>query len=261
MKCAHCRHTIDIDDFVCPACGQVIQNENDVLFEEEHQKTIDKGNRQMKRNETGIYQQIRNYTSIVNTNLKRPGDFSKGNMPEGNLLVKNFGWITGILIIFFNTIAISCLAHFSFSHFQWFANISLLPDLNLAFNPWLFTLKSFLFILLLLVLYTAVGFLVMRFIYQNKVDLIPYLNHLMSYSSLCLPISVLTSILAMISPLLFFLPTIILFIVELFTFSLSFTYLCQNVREKPRFLNHYYIIVLSYAITIVIAVALITLIF
>src|SRR5699024_19078 len=78
--------------------------------------------------------------------------------PTTNELNKNpnHGITSLLLLAILNTVSITSLANYLVSHYEWFADLSVLPNLNFEFVAWRFGLKTFVFLIICLWLLPAI---------------------------------------------------------------------------------------------------------
>lgn len=196
------------------------------------------------------------YLSYVKAYLKQP--FPEFAHPQAN---NSFHGLTTILLIsLFNTISLTAVANYFVSRYDWFANISILPNVSFTFTPWLFAIKTFFFLVISLWLLPFVIHCFKKIIYKEETDSAIWLSEFMGMNVFSLTLSFIGLLMALLAPLLFFVVILFLLIIQLVILNMaavvSFTPY-SNQRVIPLF----YIILGAFFTNVLIEFILFSLIF
>lgn len=170
------------------------------------------------------------------------------------------GWLSLLLIAIFNTFTIAGIASYFINNYEWLANMSILPDLNFQFMPWLFAAQSFIFFIVSLWLLPALLQLMNKKIFKVTISNKMWLSHYFAANSLALLLSVLALVLSLIAPLLFFVVNVFLLLSQLIVFVVTTTIYILRVANRTRLPDYYWIIFLLLAY-VIIEMILLTLIY
>lgn len=244
FSCPNCHFPSKGEKFVCPNCGSDLQtgkqgSESQTIS---HTKeNTDSKNRQMLAKEKHFIHRMKRYMAYLIFCLKHPLSNLKKDVPESYLYWK----ISLLLLVIFNTLTVTLFLKQSLSYYEWFARISLLPSLKIAFLPLLFSLRTLIFLALAFPLLPLLMAGIRFYSRKGKWQINDQMNQFFGSISLSIFLSFIAMILAFSAPILFLLVIICLLVIEVIILivAVSFFYFKENLNLSP--LNTYSLILLT----------------
>ena len=137
--------------------------------------------------------------------------------PTTNELNKNPNHgITSLLILaVLNTVSITSLANYFVSHYEWFADLSVLPNLNFEFVAWRFGLKTFVFLIISLWLLPAIIHLFNRHNESQKMSNNVWLTHFFGMNSISVIVAIVCFLSSLLAPLIFMIIVLLLTLMQI----------------------------------------------
>lgn len=225
--------------------------------QKQHNKDDQKNSGPSRRNQKQGQNYFTAYLSYLVSYLKNPMQLPKY---DDNSFNPNHG-ITSLLILsILNAISFTSLANYFVTHYEWFADLSVLPNLNFDFIAWRFGLKTFVFLIISLWLLPAIT----HFFNQNKgkvkVHNNAWLTHYYGINSINIVLSIICFLFSLLAPLIFI--TIVLLFI-LLQVSLIIISTAISLLQTSETNNHktFYSIIAVFAIFFVLEVFLVGLIY
>lgn len=250
MRCAHCYNKIDQQDLVCPHCGNIIETEADVIFSDQDKPEQSKEKPEEKRTKPSrtqtLKEQSKNLGRLFLAHLRNPIKSIQQEENQSNI----YGLIALTLLALLNAISFTSLFRFVLSHYDWLSSLSILPQLDISFVPWVFFLKTFVFGFVWLWLIAAMTHFFVSFIFKQKIANTQWLSIFFGINTLSLPVSLLASILSLFAPLLTSIFIVFLLLLELATLLFSIPLLYYMYITKVKMVNNYYSSIITIAVVI-----------
>ena len=137
--------------------------------------------------------------------------------PTTNELNKNPNHgITSLLILaVLNTVSITSLANYFVSHYEWFADLSVLPNLNFEFVAWRFGLRTFVFLIISLWLLPAIIHLFNRHNESQRMSNNVWLTHFFGMNSISVIVAIVCFLSSLLAPLIFMIIVLLLTLMQI----------------------------------------------
>jgi len=139
--------------------------------------------------------------------------------PDFNLVNNrsNYG-ITSLLVLAVgNAISFTFLANYFVTHYEWFADLSVLPNLDFNFVAWRFGLKTFVFLLISLWILPILSHFIREKLTKEKIPNSAWLDHYYGMNSFTVVIAFICFLISLLAPLIF---TIIVLLIVLLQIAL-----------------------------------------
>ena len=199
---------------------------------------------------------LTSYINYLLSYIKKPIQSPSSNEFNDN---PNHGITSLLLLAILNTISITSLANYFVSHYEWFADLSVLPNLDFDFVAWRFGLKTFVFLIITLWLLPAIIHLFNRNNASEKISNNVWLTHFFGMNSISVVVAFICFLISLLSPL-FFMIIVLLFSlmqIALLIITLSIHFLQSGNVNKSKAFYSILSVLLLFFIAVIFLVGLI----
>ncbi|MDK6680177.1 hypothetical protein QP248_06895 [Aerococcus sp. UMB8608] len=263
-RCQNCDCLLAENDLVCPKCGQVFQTDDDFYLEEEvkpDQAEAEKKTKLLSRKKKADQEKwsayakdfFRCFLAFLRNPIK--------NIQNASYINSYYGVAMLIILTLTNTVTLTAMANFAFSNYGWLSSISILPNIDYSFNPWLFFVQALVYFFVMFWLIAAVSQATMRLIFKLDQSNLEWLTRFMGMNSLTVVLSILAMLCSLIAPLLFSILVLFLMLLEYIVFLISIPLLYYLYESRVAWINRYYASLLAIACFVLLNIFLINIIF
>lgn len=180
---------------------------------------------------------ITSYIAFLMSYIKKPVQMPTNNEPNEN---PNHGITSLLLLAILNTVSITALANYLVTHYEWFADLSVLPNLNFEFVAWRFALKTFVFLIISLWLMPAIIHVFNRNNESEKMSNNAWLTYFFGMNSISVVVAVICFLSSLLAPLIFMIIVLLLTLMQIALLIITMTiHFLQsgNVNKSKAFYN------------------------
>lgn len=163
---------------------------------------------------------LTSYIAYLLSYIKKPIQSPTTNELNKN---PNHGITSLLLLAILNTVSITSLANYLVSHYEWFADLSVLPNLNFEFVAWRFGLKTFVFIIISLWLLPAMIHLFNRNNESEKMSNNVWLTHFFGMNSISVIVAIVCFLSSLLAPLIFMIFVLLLTLMQVALLIITMT--------------------------------------
>lgn len=178
----------------------------------------DEGPSRRKNKQAGNH--LTSYITYLLSYIKKPIQSPSTNELNEN---PNHGITSLLLLAILNTVSITSLANYFVSHYEWFADLSVLPNLNFEFVAWRFGLKTFVFLIISLWLLPAIIHLFNRNNESEKMSNNVWLTHFFGMNSLSVVVAFICFLSSLLAPLIFMIVVLLLSLMQISLLIITMT--------------------------------------
>jgi len=160
------------------------------------------------------------YAAYLLSYIKKPIQSPTTNELNKN---PNHGITSLLLLAILNTVSITSLANYLVSHYEWFADLSVLPNLNFEFVAWRFGLKTFVFLIISLWLLPAMIHLFNRNNESEKMSNNVWLTHFFGMNSISVIVAIVCFLSSLLAPLIFMIFVLLLTLMQVALLIITMT--------------------------------------
>lgn len=182
-------------------------------------KAIDNGGPSRRQNKQDG-NRLTSYIAYLLSYIKKPIQSPTTNELNKN---PNHGITSLLLLAILNTVSITSLANYLVSHYEWFADLSVLPNLNFEFVAWRFGLKTFVFIIISLWLLPAMIHLFNRNNESEKMSNNVWLTHFFGMNSISVIVAIVCFLSSLLAPLIFMIFVLLLTLMQVALLIITMT--------------------------------------
>ncbi len=263
-RCQNCDCQLAEDDLVCPKCGQVIQSEQDFYLQEAGSQTeeeTDKKTKKMSRKKRADQEKwtayAKDFFRCFLAFLKNPIK----NIQNPSYINSYYGVAMLVILTLTNTVTLTAMANFAFSNYAWLSSISILPNIDYYFNPWLFFIQALVYFFVMFWLIAAISQATMRLIFKLDQSNLEWLTRFMGMNSLTVVLAILAMLCSLIAPLLFSILVLFLMLLEFIVFLISIPLLYYLYESRVSWINRYYAALIAIACFVLLNIFLVNIIF
>lgn len=163
---------------------------------------------------------LTSYAAYLLSYIKKPIQSPTTNELNKN---PNHGITSLLLLAILNTVSITSLAYYLVSHYEWFADLSVLPNLNFEFVAWRFGLKTFVFLIISLWLLPAMIHLFNRNNESEKMSNNVWLTHFFGMNSISVIVAIVCFLSSLLAPLIFMIFVLLLTLMQVALLIITMT--------------------------------------
>ena len=163
---------------------------------------------------------LTSYAAYLLSYIKKPIQSPTTNELNKN---PNHGITSLLLLAILNTVSITSLANYLVSHYEWFADLSVLPNLNFEFVAWRFGLKTFVFLIISLWLLPAMIHLFNRNNESEKMSNNVWLTHFFGMNSISVIVAIVCFLSSLLAPLIFMIFVLLLTLMQIALLIITMT--------------------------------------
>ncbi|WP_413539326.1 zinc ribbon domain-containing protein [Aerococcus viridans] len=163
---------------------------------------------------------LTSYAAYLLSYIKKPIQSPTTNELNKN---PNHGITSLLLLAILNTVSITSLANYLVSHYEWFADLSVLPNLNFEFVAWRFGLKTFVFLIISLWLLPAMIHLFNRNNEPEKMSNNVWLTHFFGMNSISVIVAIVCFLSSLLAPLIFMIFVLLLTLMQVALLIITMT--------------------------------------
>ncbi|MEY8370693.1 hypothetical protein AAK938_03995 [Aerococcaceae bacterium 50-4] len=178
----------------------------------------DAGPSRRKNKQSGNH--VTSYLAYLLSYIKKPIQSPSTNELNEN---PNHGITSLLLLAILNTVSITSLANYLVSHYEWFADLSVLPNLNFEFVAWRFALKTFVFLIITLWLLPAIIHGFNRNNESEKMSNNVWLTHFFGMNSISVVVAVICFLSSLLAPLIFMVIVLLLTLMQIALLIITMT--------------------------------------
>lgn len=163
---------------------------------------------------------LTSYIAYLLSYIKKPIQSPTTNELNKN---PNHGITSLLLLAILNTVSITSLANYLVSHYEWFADLSVLPNLNFEFVAWRFGLKTFVFLIISLWLLPAMIHLFNRNNESEKMSNNVWLTNFFGMNSISVIVAIVCFLSSLLAPLIFMIFVLLLTLMQIALLIITMT--------------------------------------
>lgn len=182
-------------------------------------KATDKGGPSRRQNKQDG-NRLTSYIAYLLSYIKKPIQSPTTNELNKN---PNHGITSLLLLAILNTVSITSLANYLVSHYEWFADLSVLPNLNFEFVAWRFGLKTFVFLIICLWLLPAIIHLFNWNNESEKMSNNVWLTHFFGMNSISVVVAIICFLSSLLAPLIFMIIVLLLTLMQIALLIITMT--------------------------------------
>lgn len=135
----------------------------------------------------------------------------------------NHGITSLFVLSIFNAISFTFLANYFVTHYEWFADLSVLPNLNFNFIAWRFGLKTFVFLLISLWLLPILSHFIREKLTKERIANSAWLDHFYGMNSFTVIIALICFLISLLAPLIFTIIVLLIVLLQIALLLITFT--------------------------------------
>lgn len=165
----------------------------------------------------------------------------------------NHGFTSLLLLAILNAISFTSLANYFVTHYEWFADLSVLPNLNFDFIAWRFGLKTFVFLVVSLWLLPAITHFFKKQVFEETMHNNEWLTHYYGMNSFTVVIAIICFLFSLLAPLIFLMIVLLITLLQVAMLIITLTISiiqASKVQTRKNFYNIFTILMIFFILEV-----------